>query len=69
MEKRTPHCELAVVKAMVAAGKVRATVPALAGRAALGFGFGEIAGAVAATSAPYCPVTVICTRLPAASQV
>jgi motility quorum-sensing regulator/GCU-specific mRNA interferase toxin len=30
MEKRTPHCGLAVVKAMVAAGKVRATVSALA---------------------------------------
>ena len=44
MEKRPPHCRLAVVKAMVAAGKVRATVPALAGGAALGFGFGEIAG-------------------------
>ena len=30
MEKRTPHCKLAVVKAMVAAGKVRTTVSALA---------------------------------------
>src|SRR5271157_193531 len=48
MEKRTPHCKLAVVKAMAAAGKVRATVSALAGRAALGFGFGEIVGVVAA---------------------
>jgi motility quorum-sensing regulator/GCU-specific mRNA interferase toxin len=48
MEKRTPHCKLAVVKAMVAAGKVRATVSALAGGAALGFGFGEIVGVVAA---------------------
>jgi motility quorum-sensing regulator/GCU-specific mRNA interferase toxin len=48
MEKRTPHCRLAVVKAMVAAGKVRATVSALAGGAALGFGFGEILGVVAA---------------------
>ena len=48
MEKRTPHCRLAVVKAMVAAGRVRATVSALAGGAALGFGFGEIVGVVAA---------------------
>ena len=48
MEKRTPHCKLAVVKAMVAAGKVRITVSALAGGAALGFGFEEIAGVVAA---------------------
>jgi motility quorum-sensing regulator / GCU-specific mRNA interferase toxin len=48
MEKRTPHCRLAVVKAMVAAGKVRATVSALARGAALGFGFGEILGVVAA---------------------
>ena len=42
MEKRTPHCKLAVVKAMLAEGKVRTTVSALAGGAALGFGFQEI---------------------------
>ena len=48
MEKRTPHCKLAVVKAMVAAGKVRITISALAGAAALGFGFKEIVGVVAA---------------------
>jgi motility quorum-sensing regulator/GCU-specific mRNA interferase toxin len=48
MEKRTPHCKLAVVKTMVAAGKVRTTVSALAGGAALGFGFEEIIGVVAA---------------------
>ena len=48
MEKRTPHSGLAVVKAMVAAGKVRTTVSALAGGAALGFGFEEIVGVVAA---------------------
>ena len=47
MEKRTPHCELAVVKTMLAAGKVRTTVSALAGGAALGFGFEEIVGVVA----------------------
>jgi len=48
MEKRTPHCKLAVVKAMVAAGKVRIAISALAGGAALGFGFEEIVGVVAA---------------------
>ena len=48
MEKRTPHCKLVVVKNRLAAGKVRATVSALAGGAALGFGFEEIVGVVAA---------------------
>jgi motility quorum-sensing regulator/GCU-specific mRNA interferase toxin len=48
MEKRTPHCRLAVVRDLVAAGKVRTTVSALAGGAALGFGFEEILGVVAA---------------------
>jgi motility quorum-sensing regulator/GCU-specific mRNA interferase toxin len=48
VEKRTPHCKLAVVKTLVAAGKVRATVSALAGGAALGFGFAEIVAVVAA---------------------
>lgn len=48
MEKRTPHCKLAVVRAMVAAGKVRTTISALAGGAALGFGFEEMVCIVAA---------------------
>jgi len=39
MEKKSPHCKLAVVKAMVEAGKVRSTLSALAGGAALGFDF------------------------------
>jgi motility quorum-sensing regulator/GCU-specific mRNA interferase toxin len=47
MEKRTPHYKLAVVKAMAAAGRVRVTVSALAGGAALGFGFEGIIGVVA----------------------
>ena len=51
MEKRTPHCKLAVVKAMVAAGKVRTTISALAGGAALGFSFEQIVGVVAALTA------------------
>ena len=48
MEKRTPHCKLVVVKKLLAAGKVRATISALAGGAALGFGFEEIGVVVAA---------------------
>ena len=48
MEKRTPQCTLAVVNKLLAAGNVRATLSALAGGAALGFGFEEIIGVVAA---------------------
>ncbi|HWC97264.1 MAG TPA: type II toxin-antitoxin system MqsR family toxin [Candidatus Sulfopaludibacter sp.] len=48
MEKRTPHCKLVVVKNLLAAGKVRATISALAGGATVGFGFEEIVGVVAA---------------------
>lgn len=36
MEKRRPHCRLAVVQALVAAGKVRMTLSALTGATALG---------------------------------
>lgn len=39
MEKRTPHCKLSVVKALAEAGKVKATLTALAGGAALGLDF------------------------------
>lgn len=39
MEKRTPHCTLTVVKAMVSAGQVRTTKTAREGGAALGFDF------------------------------
>lgn len=48
MEKGTPHRKLSVVKAMIEAGKVRSTTSALAGGAALGFGFEEIVGVVMA---------------------
>jgi motility quorum-sensing regulator / GCU-specific mRNA interferase toxin len=48
VEKRTSHCKLAVVKTLVAEGKVRATISALAGAAALGLGFEEVVGVVAA---------------------
>lgn len=36
MEKRTPHCRLSVVKALVEGGKVRTTFTALAGANELG---------------------------------
>jgi motility quorum-sensing regulator/GCU-specific mRNA interferase toxin len=39
MEKRTPHCQLSIVKALIQAGKIRSTFSALAGAAALGFDF------------------------------
>ena len=39
MEKNTPHCRLAVVKAMVKAGHVRTTKTAREGGVALGFDF------------------------------
>lgn len=48
MEKRTPHCKLTVVKALVNAGKVRSTMSALTGGAALGFDFEGIVGVVMA---------------------
>jgi motility quorum-sensing regulator/GCU-specific mRNA interferase toxin len=48
MEKRTPHCRLSRVKALVEAGKVRATVTALAGGAALGLDFEGIVGVIMA---------------------
>ncbi len=48
MEKRTPHYKLSVVKAMIEAGKVRSTISALAGGAALGFDFEGIVRVVMA---------------------
>ena len=48
MEKSTPHCRLPVVKAMIEAGKVRSTMSALAGGAALGFDFAGIVEVVLA---------------------
>lgn len=38
MEKGTPHCKLPVVKALVAAGKVRTTYSAVSGAAQMGLG-------------------------------
>ncbi len=48
MEKGTPHCKLAVVQALVGAGKVRATASALAGGAVLELDFAGIVAVVAA---------------------
>ena len=51
MEKRTPHCKLSIVKALVNAGQVRATFSALSGAAALGLDFGEMLAVVNALTA------------------
>lgn len=48
MEKGTPHCKLSVAKALIEAGKVRSTMSALAGGAALGFDFEGIVRVVMA---------------------
>lgn len=48
MEKKSPHCKLAVVKAMVESGKVRSTLSALASGGALGFDFDGVVGVVMA---------------------
>ncbi len=48
MEKHTPHCKLQVVKALVNAGQVRATLSALSGAAALGLSFDEVVATVLA---------------------
>ncbi|ADW67810.1 type II toxin-antitoxin system MqsR family toxin [Granulicella tundricola] len=50
MEKRTPHCPLAKVKALLAEGKVRTTFTALAGGAALGLDFAGMLAVVHALS-------------------
>ena len=48
MEKRTPHCPLARVKALVADGKVRTTQSARLGATALGLGLGDMLAVVVA---------------------
>ena len=48
MKKSVPHCKLSVVKALIEAGKVRSTMSALAGGAALGFDFEGIVSVVMA---------------------
>ena len=46
MEKKIPHCKLSVIKAFIEEGKVRSTMSALSGGAALGFSFEEIVSVV-----------------------
>lgn len=48
MEKRTPHCKLSVVKALVEAGKVRTTYAARAGANELGFALSNMLDVVMA---------------------
>jgi motility quorum-sensing regulator/GCU-specific mRNA interferase toxin len=47
MEKRTPHCRLAVVKTLVEAGRVRTTQAARVGANELGLTFSEMLDVVA----------------------
>ena len=51
MEKRTPHCQLAVISRLIDEGKVRSTYSALAGGAALGFDFDGMVSIVRALTA------------------
>ena len=48
MEKRTPHCKLTVVKALVEAGKVRTTHVARVGANELGFALSDMLDVVMA---------------------
>lgn len=48
MEKRTPHCKLVAVKALVNAGKVRTTHSARVGAIELGFGLSDMLDVVTA---------------------
>jgi motility quorum-sensing regulator/GCU-specific mRNA interferase toxin len=55
MEKRSPHCQLSIVKALIQEGKVRSTFSALSGGAALGFDFdGIVAVVLALTPQDFC---------------
>ena len=51
MEKRTPHCKLTVVKALVEAGKVRATHSARLGATGLGLELSDMLAVVLALTA------------------
>ncbi len=48
MEKQTPHCRLAIVKALVEAGKVRTTYSAVSGAAQMGLGVSDMLAVVLA---------------------
>jgi len=51
MEKRSPHCKLSVIKALVEAGKVRVTHSARMGAAALGLELSDMLNVVTALTA------------------
>ena len=54
MEKRTPHCQLAAIKALVEAGKVRTTHAARTGADALGLDYpGMLAVVMALTPSDF----------------
>ncbi|MBN9411053.1 type II toxin-antitoxin system MqsR family toxin [Pigmentiphaga sp.] len=48
MEKRTPHCKLSAVRALIDAGRIRTTSSALSGGAALGLDFDRMVSVVRA---------------------
>ena len=50
MEKRSPHCQLAIIKRMIAAGSVRTTHTARSGASALGLSYSEMLSVVMALS-------------------
>ena len=50
LEKRTPHCKLPFVKALIERGKVRMTASAVAGAEALGFDRAGVVDVVSALS-------------------
>jgi len=52
MEKRTPHCALSVVHALINAGEVRTTYAARAGALALGFSYSDMLAVVLALKPP-----------------
>ena len=48
MEKRVPHCKLAIVRALIEAGKVRTTYSAEFGAAQMGLGVSDMLAVVLA---------------------
>lgn len=48
MEKRTPHCQLSVIRKLIEEGKVGSTFSALTGAAAMGFDFSGMVAVVMA---------------------
>ena len=51
MEKKSPHYNLSIITELIEAGKVRSTVSALSGGAALGFDFAGMVEVVLALTA------------------